>query len=237
MRGRRGGCGCMRIWEGRMQPGLEFTAGVDAVVVPLIAQNPGKNPQGREKTRSCAQPHNKYSPNNMADTITETADWPCLGKTKKSFIDIWKKTDSIFTKLMLSGFFLRLLTDEFWVCLHHMLSCFPPLCIQVLTGAQRGVFSHPLTPAERFESKENVSKQRSVEKYLLKKRPQRQKTRRWCSGHTESDWVEISERDRGALQRWREREDWITPTGDGAGRGGGCVWVESEKKKTESGGS
>lgn len=108
MRGRRGGCGRMRIWEGRMQPGLEFTAGVDRVVAPLIAQNPGKNPQGREKTRSCAQPHNKYSPNNMADTITETADWPCLGKTKKSCIDISKKTDSIFTKLMSSGFFFRI---------------------------------------------------------------------------------------------------------------------------------
>lgn len=50
-----------------------------------------------------------------------------------------------------------------------MLSCFPPLRIQVLTGAQRGVFSHPLTPAERFESKENVSKQSVANIFFEKK--------------------------------------------------------------------
>lgn len=155
----------MRIWEGRTQPGLEFTAGVDAVVVPLIAQNPGKNPQGREKTRSCAQPHNKYSPNNMADTITETADWPCLGKTKKVLSTFQKRQTAFLLSWCCRGFFRICwqMNFEFWVCLHHMLSCFPPLRIQVLTSAQWGVFSHPLTPAERFKSKENVSKQRSVE--------------------------------------------------------------------------
>lgn len=156
---------CKR-WEGHMQPVLEFTPRVDAVVAPLIARNPGKNPQGPV--------HNHIISIPLTTWLTQ-AQKP---QTKKALSTFQKKTDSIFTKLMFLGFFSHLLTDEF-----RILSLFTShvvlfSSIQVLSGAQRGVFSHPLTPAELLESKENVSKQRSVANIFFKKRPQRQKMRR-----------------------------------------------------------
>lgn len=110
-----------------------------------------------------------------------------------------------------------------------MLSCFPPLRIQVLTGAQRGVFSHPLTPAERFESKENVSKQRSVANVFKKK---------GLRGKRRGGDVPVTRR----VIEWRLARETEVPSRDGesekielrqleTGQGGGvCEWKARKKK-------
>lgn len=110
-----------------------------------------------------------------------------------------------------------------------MLSCFPPLRIQVLTSAQWGVFSHPLTPAERFKSKENVSKQRSVENIFFLKKGLRGKRR--------GGDVPVTRR----VIEWRLARETEVPSRDGesekielrqleTGWGGGvCEWKGRKK--------
>lgn len=177
------------------------------------------------RKQSPRQPHNKYFPNNIT-TDHRNRRLALFGGGGEALLTFQKQTAFLLNWCFWKGFFefqiLILFTSHAPVSLHHAFNF-----LQVPDG--ESFLIHSRQPNEL--SWKEMCQNRAVSQILIKKKkPQRQKTRRWCSAHPESDWVEISERDRGALQRRREQEDWITPTGDWRRWSGGVEWKARRKK-------